>query len=351
MIWQSTRDSRIKRRGNIYWARFKKRGQTVEQSLETRSFDIAKRMVENIEQDVLLGVNWRRDKEYFETAWPDFLSDKAKGIKTKQARAKTLKEYVGFGERYYLPNFKDVMLSDLEDAWELLVDKIKKEKPNMHFDNLRKYLMGFGSWAHKKGKVRARLEFFDPDIKRKEERQKDSPGRAYTTEELAKQRRSAVRQGKRYLLFTLMCQYMGMRPSEITQLKKDRIDLNDDLIRLRKADTKNKAARDVPIHPRLRKRLIAQMEQTEGLSDFLFPNRNDRSRPMDPTGFKKYWYAQDEDGRIYDFRHTFITHAIKQGLNPSAVAMMTGTSLKMIEQRYLHFSAKDLNKEILKFHL
>lgn len=351
MIWQATKDSRIKKRGNVYWARFKKRRQLVEQSLETKSFDIAKRMVENIEQDILLGVNWRREREYFETAWPDFLSDKAKGIKTKQARANTLKGYVGFGENYYLPNLTGVMLTDLEDAWEALVEKVRAEKPNMHTDNLRKYLMGFGTWAFKKGKIRTRLEFFDPDIVRKEQRQESGPGLAYSIEELAMQRKHAVRQGKRYLLFTLIAQYMGMRPSEITQLKKDRVDLDTDLIRLRKADTKTASSRDVPIHPRVRKRLIAQMKATEGLSDYLFPNRHDRSKAMDPTGFKKYWYAKDQVGRVYDYRHTFITHAIKQGLNPAAVAKMTGTSLKMIEKIYLHFSAKELGGEIEKLRL
>lgn len=351
MNWASTKDSRIKKRGAVYWARFTKRGQTVEQSLETKSFEIAKKMVENIEQDVLLGVNWRREKEYFGTAWPDFLSDKSKGIKTRPARSNTLQGYISFGELYYLPNFKDVMLSDLEDAWEALVEKTRQEKPKMHLDNMRKYLMGFSSWAYRKGKIRTKLEFFDPDIKRKEERQQDGPGLAYSVEQLRKQREFAKKQSPRFYLFCLMAHFMGMRPSEITQLKKDRIDLGDNVIRLRKADTKNARARDVAIHTEVLKPLIAQMDANKGLSDYLFPNHSDKKRAMDPTGFKKYWYAQENPGRIYDFRHTFITHAICQGLNPAAVALMTGTSLKMIETRYLHFSAKDLNKEISKFHL
>lgn len=349
MMWQPTKDQRLKKRGQVYWARFTKNGQTVEKSLETKSFDIARRLADSIEQDVLLGINWRKSKEYFETAWPDFLSDKTKGIKTKKARPKTLKEYIGFGERFYIPNFSEVRLTDLEDAWEHLVDKIKTEKPDMQFDNLRKYIMGFASWAHRKGKIKDRLEFFDPDIERKENAEEEGPGISYTLEQLAIQREHAEKAGKRYCLFVYMGHYEGMRPWEITQLKKTRIKLDENVIKLRRADTKTKSARTIPIHPIVKSKLVEQMSATE--SEYLFPNQRDIDRPMDPNGFKKYWYELDEAGRLRDWRSSFITHAINQGVNPFVVAKMTGTSLKMIEKFYLKFSATDLNKEIEKFRL
>lgn len=349
MMWQQTKDSRLKRRGKVYWARFTKNGQTVEKSLETKSFDIAKRLADNLEEDVLLGVNWRKSKEYFETAWPDFLSDKAKGIKTKKARPKTLKEYIGFGERFYLPNFKDVKLHDLEDAWEIFVDKMKIEKPGMQMDNPRKYIMGFGSWALRKGKIKTKLEFYDPDIERKEEQEDEGPGRAYSLEELAAQRAHAKEVGGRYYLFVCMGHYEGMRPWEITQLKKSRIKIDDNIIKLRRADTKTASARTIPIHPFVRPMLVEQMKASP--SEFLYPNQRDLGRPMDPNGFKKHWYELDVDGRLRDWRSSFITHAISQGVSPFMVAKMTGTSLKMIEKFYLKFSATDLNKEIEKFQL
>jgi integrase len=353
--WQKTKDRRIKKRGDVYWARFMKRGHHVQQSLETSSFEIAKRAVENIEGDILLGVNWKKEKELFETAWPEFLEDKAKGIKTKKARPKTFKEYVGFGERFYKPNFNHLRLSQInEEAWSDLVDQIRKEKPGMQFDNVRKYLMGFLSWAYRKGKIRVKPELFDPDVDIKAERDHDGPGLAYSLEQLKVMREIAREQSDRFYTFMLMMQYMGMRPGEITQLKRDRVDFGERVIRLRKADTKTAQARVVPIHTKVLLRIEHMMGLTEG-SDYLFVNANDFKRPMDPQGFKKYWAEILAHpliaGRVYDMRHTFITHAIKQGMNPAAVAKMTGTSLRMIERRYLHLTSEDLGQEISKFEL
>lgn len=354
--WQPTKDPRIKKRGEVYWARFMKRGVHVQQSLETRSFEIAKRMVEEMESNILLGVNWQKERELFETAWPEFLADKAAGVKTKIAREYTLKQYIGFGDRYYVPAFKDLRLAEInEEAWEKLVADIRKEKPDMLLFNLRKYLMGFLSWAKLKGKIREMPYLFDPDAKAKAAREQAGPGLAYTPEEMAAAREAAAENGDFYL-FLIMAQFMGMRPSEITQLKLDRIDLGAGVISLRKADTKTHRARVVPIHPGVRDRLADRIQKSAAAgSPYLFPNRVDKDRPMDKTGFKKAWYKVMQTcgltGRIYDFRHTFITHALKCGMNPVVVAEMTGTSLRVIQNHYLHLQPADLIAEVGKLSL
>lgn len=352
--WEPTKDPRIKRRGKFYWARFEKRGRVVQESLGTQSFETAKRVVEEIESCILLGVDWRKERELFETAWPEFLIDKAQGNKTKIARPYTLEQYTGFGVRYYTPHFKDMRLSDMNElAWEEFVEKVRKDKPDMIFFNMKKYLQGFLSWAKRKGKIRELPELFDPDAKIKAAREEAGPGKAYTLDELKSMREAAARVPNFYL-FVLIAQFMGMRPSEITQLKKDRIDLDRGVIALRRADTKTHGARLVPIHPEVRDKLEVQMEQSEG-SPYLFPNRSDKLRPMDKTGFKKRWAeileAAKLDGRIYDFRHTFITHALRSGANPVVVAEITGTSIRVIQKHYLHLEPKDLVNEIEKVRL
>jgi len=336
------------------------RGQRVQESLGTKSFEVAKRLVENIEKDILLGVEWKKERELFETAWPEFLQDKAQGNKTKKARPKTLKEYVGFGERFYKDHFDAMRLTDInEDEWRDFVEKLKIEKPGMQFDNVRKYLMGFLSWALRKGKIATKPELYDPDAGDKESREVAGPGKAYTLEELKRMRDVAQTLSPKFNLFILMAQYMGMRPGEITQLKKDRIDLKAYLIRLRRSDTKDSRAREVPIHKLVHPHLVEQMKVTEG-SPCLFPNQRNNQDPMDVSGFKKQWAkarglgeesAVDIEGRVYDFRHTFITNALRQGMNAVVVAKMTGTSLKMIEERYLHLEAQDMTKELEKFEL
>lgn len=354
-VWQGTKDDRIKKRGKFYWARFQKRGVEVQESLGTQSFETAKRVVEEIESCILLGVDWRKERELFETAWVEFLIDKVQGNKTKIAREQTIIGYTGFGKLYYLPHLKDLRLSDIDErAWEDLVATIRKEKPDMLFFNLKKYLQGFLSWAKRKGKIREVPELFDPDAKVKADREEAGPGKAYTLEELEKMRDAAAKCGFGFYLFMLMAQYMGMRPSEISQLKKDRIDLDKGVIALRKADTKTHKARLVPIHPQVATDLRTQIEESTG-SPYLFPNRADRARPMDKTGFKKRWAevltAAGLEGRFYDFRHTFITHALRSGANPVAIAEIAGTSIRVIQKHYLHLEPKDLINEIEKVQL
>jgi integrase len=171
--------------------------------------------------------------------------------------------------------------------------------------------------------------------------------------------RKAASHHGRFYLFILMAQYMGMRPSEISQLRLDRINLGDQVIELRRVDTKTAKARKVPIHPKVLRHLKNRMlKSAADKSDFLFPHAHvlkNPNAPMDRNGFKKVWRAIAKEagveGRIYDFRHTFITHAIKSGMNPSVVAEITGTSIRIIQKYYMHLVANDLNQAIKGFEL
>lgn len=352
--WIKTKDPRIKKRDGVYWARFMKRGRMVEESLETKNFEVAKNLVESIEAKILLGRSWKKEKQLFEDAWIEFLIDKKEGNKVRPAREKTLKEYASFGKRFYLPFFGKKRLADIDDhSWREFVDWVRKNFGDIQFFNIRKYMMGFLTWAKRHEKILTPPYLFDPDAKKNIEKEEFTPGKAYTKEEL-KRLREASKSHERFYLFMLMAQYMGMRPSEMTQLKKDRIDLENNVIFLKRADTKTNKARRVPIHKRVKPLLMAQIAAS-GASEYLFPNRNDKSRPMDRTGFKKVWSEIMEkagvEGRMYDFRHTFITHALASGMNPIAVAEITGTSIRIIQKYYLHFSADDLNRAMETFEL
>jgi len=354
--WAHTKDARIKKRNGVYWARFMKKGRPVAQSLETKSFELAKKLVEDIEAKILAGKSWKRDRQLFEDAWPEFLMDKQKGNKVRAGRAKTLHEYAAFGVRYYLPFFGKMRLSDIdEDTWMEFVDWVKANHGNIQFFNVRKYMSGFFTWAKRHGKLPTPPYLFNPDQRLEREREDYSPGKAYTKDELLRLRVAAISHG-RFYLFMLMAQYMGMRPGEINQLRKERINLEQNVIELKKVDTKTGIGRRVPIHPAVRSLLIEQMDAAK--SDYLFPNFRVHARPnapMDPQGFKRVWAKILADagceGRIYDFRHTFITHAIEGGMNPAVVAEITGTSLKIIQKHYLHLSPNDLNKAINGFQL
>lgn len=353
LVWEPTKDTRIKKRGEMYWARFEKSGVVVQQSLRTRSFALAERLVDEIESCILAGVNFKKEKELFETAWPEFLSDKAKGFKTKKVRESTLEQYIWIGEKWFMPFFKDKRLTDInEDSWDSYVDHVKKEKPDMVFFNHRKNIKAFLLWAFKKGKLRERPELYDPDKKEKDADDEDSgPGKCYSQHELKMFRDSAEMPFK---LAIFMAQYMAMRSREISALNKKRIDLEKGIITLKPIDTKIGRGRVVPIHGEVLGLLKEQMQKAQG-SKYVFPNRDDKTRPMDKSGFKGSWArlksAVGIEGRFHDFRHTWITTALTSGMNPLIVSKIAGVSMKVIESTYLHLSDSDLTNELGKLKL
>lgn len=353
MTWVATKDRRIKKRHGRYWARFKTRGRKVEQSLETTSFEVAKRQVEEIQGKILMGRSWKRERQLFQEAWLEFLIDKRSGNKVRPAREKTLHEYTAFGLRYFLPFFGKHRLGDVEDMWPDFIDFVRSKHGQIQFFNIHKYMNGLMTWAVRHGKLQVRPYLHNPDSRAEALREEQGPGKAYSAADLLAMRDAAAHHG-RFYLFMLMAQYMGMRPSEITQLKKERIDFDQGVIELKKVDTKTNTGRRVPIHPVVIDLLRRQVQES-GSSPYLYPNRADALRPMDRTGFKKVWARILADagviGRLYDFRHTFITNAISQGMNPAVVAEITGTSIRVIQKHYLHLTANDLKRAITEFHL
>lgn len=63
--WGKTGDARIKKREGRYWARFSKKNKRVEASLGTKNFEVAKRLVDEIEAKIHLGKSWKLDKQLF----------------------------------------------------------------------------------------------------------------------------------------------------------------------------------------------------------------------------------------------------------------------------------------------
>jgi integrase len=76
---------------------------------------------------------------------------------------------------------------------------------------------------------------------------------------------------------------------------------------------------------------------------------------MDPGGFKKPWTALRKacgiEGRFHDFKHTFITIALRRGMNPVVVSEIVGTSIKVIQDVYLHLKPEDLYNDLQKLTL
>lgn len=343
MKWSQTQDYRIKKRGDVYWARFSKNGERVQVSLKTKNFLFAKALADEIEAEMLSGRGVARGGARFMDAWRRFLEAKKTGNRVRIARPKTLYEYESFGERYYIQFFKNMKMSAITpEMWIEFLDWVKTRHGSIKIFNIRKYFLVFLNWAKSMRLIREVPFLLNPD----QDLDEEPKARVISQEEF--DRILAHSGSSSFRLYLLMARYMGMRPSEITQLKKSRVDISNMVIELRSIDTKTARPRVVPIHQSVIDDL--KLAMTQGDSEYLFPNQRDSSRPMDRTGFKKAWARATKTSQVharpYDLRHTFITRAIMSGVSPSVVAKITGTSARVIEKHYLHVMPKDLHRAL-----
>lgn len=362
MNWAITKDPRIKRRGDTYYARFSKRGIRVEDSLYTNNYNIAVDLVNKIEKAILnnddykvvLGGKSENKTDLIEDLWPKFLEDKAKGNpkkKISKVRDNTLKGYISHW-KYFEVFWSNKSLDEItEDEWEayiLFAREKSKRRDKLKLFNHWKVFSSFSSWAVSIGKMEKMPNIYNPDPTTflKELEDEDGIG-IYIGETKAVAVKDHSFSNPPFELYVYCALLMGMRSSEITQMKKDRIDFGSGLIKLRVSDTKTKEARSIPIHPLVMPRLMAQFDAHPD-SPCLFPNRVDIKRPMDPTGFKKPWNAlrtkYSLDCRFHDLRHSYATRVFADpSINPVVACKALGMSMKTAMKHYIHFSETQLS--------
>ncbi len=364
-MYQETRDERIKLMGETYHARFSVRGQRVQTSLHTKNFKVAVQLVEEIQTAILLGEDWKKEKEIFEDVWPDFLDAKATGKlrAIKKVGEKTLKEYIHFGDRWYLPFFGSMRVDKMGDSWSDYMEYVKREsrsKDKTKFLNHWKYMSGFMSWAIAKRYIKHMPEIYNPDGETDDDA---TPGRNLTDEQLKALRDGGTNPetgepvaapGLSLRAAIYVAQFMGMRRFEINQLPKARINMQAGLIQLRK-EAKGARPRDVPIHPEVIPFLTEQIAAS-GSSPYLFPNAWDQKRPMDVAGFSKPWTQLRQDLGIEcvfkDFRSSYASRAFTNPkLNPVLVCMALGMSMKVAMKHYIKPDPSQLGSIVSEFAL
>jgi len=140
-------------------------------------------------------------------------------------------------------------------------------------------------------------------------------------------------------LFSI-CYYTGCRVSEARQLKAE--DLVGDTLVFRKATTKTKRTRSVPIHPRLRETLEAAQLPHRG---YLFPGRGGQQpitrqacdlalrQACDRLGLRGY--------STHSNRRTWATRLDKAGVRLRTIQDLGGWSSMAALQRYLEVSEEE----------
>lgn len=368
--YEDTQDPRVKKLGGWYHARFSCKGERVQKSLDTQSFVIAVRIVDDIQKTILLGEDWKREGELFSDVWPQFLEDKASGKHkrkgVKKVGEKTLKEYIFLGEKWFLPFFGDERIDKLGKRWEDYIEHVRETSRagrDARIFNHWKCMSGFYSWCVATDKVRKAPDIYNPDEDRDDD---DGVGINYTDRQL-----KLLRDGGKIEMdgeeleveppmpamrtWIYMAQFMGMRSFEITQLPKAKIDFTAGLIRLGKKQGKGGRARNVPIHPAVLGLLQEQCARHPD-SPVLFPNAWDSKRPMDRSGFKKPWTELRRilgiEGRFHDFRHSYATRVFSNpDLNPVLACSALGMSMATAMKHYIHFDEKHLGRITQTFKL
>jgi integrase len=285
--------------------------------------------------------------------------------KNTNNRQSTVDQAEPIYQKYLISAFGDEYVESVTDArWSEQVAVWQAIGGRKTFENVRKYAVQVDRFAFNRGYKRFRNDFPIPKNKAREgivlgdaELQVILDGCAHVYRDgkrLRPRKGVLISQGKRAALFVLLGRYCGMRRSEITQLTRDRIDLEEPSITLRPEDTKTGSktgrGRKFAIAPEA---IGALREACEGSdSPWLFPNRLGAG-PVDKKSINRVMQRLAKSVAIafrpHDLRHTFLTHKLfVERVDPMSVAIYAGVSLKVMQDVYLHPTVEDTRHVVWK---
>jgi site-specific recombinase XerD len=145
--------------------------------------------------------------------------------------------------------------------------------------------------------------------------------------------------------------FCGLRSCEILNLKTGDIDLIDDFIRVRGKGDKE---RILPIGQGVRLALMRYLdfERPDGPhhSCFVALKGPKRGQPLTMAGLRRLFrYHRNTSSvpkaRAHQFRHTFATHMIREGVSLPVVCKLMGHCDIELTMAYVHMSPEDVSKE------
>jgi len=142
----------------------------------------------------------------------------------------------------------------------------------------------------------------------------------------------------------------GMRVSEICNLKKSDIDIENGLI---KVSGKGNKVRLIPLTERL-KNLLLEILKYRNSNDYIFQTK--KGGKLYPEYIerlvKKYLSEISEDGKVYPhlIRHTFATHLLNRGADIRTIKELLGHQSLETTTIYTHVSIEHLKNIYKKTH-
>jgi hypothetical protein len=386
--WSKTSNPRIKRRydGSLY-ARFSKLGGRIEQKLHETTMAAAEKALLMIDDVIREGVDAKKPirqireeiKQKFSISvkkmpteavligelHPKFVAYRKAGDPKKEMlpwRASTLLYHESYYKRCIKPFWEYRTPNEIEDQWE---EAIKFERArsklgeDIGFTHYISCMDAFTTWLVDNNYLQKKPMLFDPNwAKASTEEDDDDLESKFVFSDDQIEDALTLAMGA-FGCYVHCGFFMGMRSSEISQMKKSRIKIDKGLIILKASDVKTGSktghGRIIPIHPRALKAIKEQILRS-GDSEYLFPNYRDSSRPMDKTGFKRSWWELMEslgtpDGIPHSMRHTFATKGFADPkINPVLLCKMLGMSMAVAEKHYIHFRPEQLATVVNQFN-
>jgi len=144
--------------------------------------------------------------------------------------------------------------------------------------------------------------------------------------------------------FLALVIFTGARPSELCRARGRDVDADGSMIRL---PTGKQGARTIPI-PRGMWPMLVRLKAAAGAAGWLVPNAAGNQQTK--SGWTQAWRRLRErldlpaEATIYQWRHTWATHAVAAGIPLGIVAQAMGTSLKMVSEVYAHLDRGAMEK-------
>jgi integrase len=312
------------------WIRFAKAGKKpLERSLKTDRIEMARiRRDEEVAKYLGITPKWKGPTLLVEDKFPEFVE--LKKIKSPATYASIKNQW----EKHLKPYFGGMRIADVTEAeWQRYVHEKRKTMPTRKFFNDRKYLSMFLNWMHREGSLRQlpKLHDVDPETK---------VGKIFTDDEISRLIEHANQNLKLQILMALT---MGMRKSEILTLEFSQIDFDKKTIHLPAEKTKIRKARTFGISDICFSRLLARSRQAT--TRYVFTATRGAIGSMRTGGEMRAWVFCKRRagvvGRFHDLRHTFLTRAFKESVNPALICDYAGLSLDEAQKTYLHFDHDD----------
>lgn len=276
----------------------------------------------------------KKTVKLFQELWADFLD-------TKKTKSKNHYDTIeSRGRLHILPFFNDWYVTDInEETGKVYAGAQWEKTPGRKLFNDIKAINMFLTYCFNVGAIPKKIAFEYPDPP-------TEAGKVYSDEEVERLLKNT--KGDMHLM-VLMAYTMGMRRGEIENLTWDRVDMEKRVIHLRAQDTKIREPRSFGIsrvvYEHLQMKALIKNDLLDGEVTHVFNNPNDPRKPLGRNGHRKAWSAAKKlskvSGRFHDLRHSFLTKAFKNSVNPALICEYAGLSLREAQKTYLHFTVED----------